>query len=43
MAFNKSVGKFSIIMIKLKIEIRLISKSEVFLSETSLEEFQSQL
>ena len=37
------VGKFSIIMIKLKIEIRLISKSEVFLSETSLEEFQSQL
>lgn len=37
------VGKFSIIMITLKIEIRLISKSEVFLSETSLEEFQSQL
>ena len=37
------VGKFSFIMITLKIEIRLISKSEVFLSETSLEEFQSQL
>ena len=30
-------------MITLKIEIRLISKSEVFLSENSLEEFQSQL
>ena len=27
-------------MITLKIEIRLISKSEVFLSETSLEEFR---